>query len=278
MKLQGLTTGLREMPLGVAIDKALRKTRLASWRNRSAITVSCNGLSARLDLRRGSPDAEVVWQCFIAKQYEIPVVPGAPPIHRNAVREKYLDIIRSGMEPLIIDCGANIGASGAWFKMMYPESTIIAVEPAPDNFSALVANLSQFDTIEAIEAGIGPRDTTAFLLDPGSGAWGYQTSTEESPVKINMITLRSILDTRKSSNYAPFILKMDIEGAEKDLFEKGSYDSIECFPVLIFESHDFYMPAAQTSSPFFRFHADTGRDFLFGLENVFSIDMKSLMK
>lgn len=93
-----------------------------------------------------------------------------------------------------------------------------------------------------------------------------------------MISLQSILSAREADNFVPFILKIDIEGAEKNIFERDAYHSLECFPVLIFESHDFYMPAEQTSSPFFRFHADTGRDFLFGLENVFSIDMKSILK
>jgi FkbM family methyltransferase len=203
---------------------------------------------------------------------------GASPLHRNAVQAIYLDIIRSGKKPLIVDCGANIGASTAWFKMMYPEATIVAIEPAPDNFSMLVANSLQFDGINAVEAGIGPSDATAFLQDNGGGACGYRTGSDETSVKINIVSLKTIMEAEKFKNHAPFILKIDIEGAEKDLFEKSSYSSMDCFPVLIFESHDFCMPALKTSSPFFKFHADTGRDFLFGTENVFSIDMNSVLQ
>ena len=33
---------------------------------------------------------------------------------------------------LIIDCGANVGASVAWLSARYPEAHILAVEPAPE--------------------------------------------------------------------------------------------------------------------------------------------------
>jgi len=73
----------------------------------------------------------------------------------------------------------------------------------------------------------------------------------------------------------PFILKIDIEGAEKELFDH-SLEIIAAFPLIIFEPHDFYMPGARTASPFFRFHAETGRDFAFHYENIFSMNMNSL--
>jgi FkbM family methyltransferase len=238
--------------------------------------VQLNNQKARLQLRKQSTDAEVAWQCFVAGQYEIPVVLGGPPIHRKAVQAKYLDIVGSGKKPLIVDCGANIGASTLWFKLRYPQSTVVAIEPAPDNFAALVANCAPYSEIEPIEAGIGPADSSAFLLDSGGGAWGYQTSTKPTSVKINMVSLETICATKPADEYTPFILKIDIEGAEKDLFEPSTYAAFQRFPVLIYESHDFYMPAKRTSSPFFRFHADTGRDFLFGVENVFSFDMPAI--
>lgn len=278
MNLRNLAARFNDVSAGTAVDIVLRKLTLMSWRARTSISVTCNKQKAKLQVRKGSTDAEVVWQCFPARQYEIPVVMGARPLHRNAVQAKYLEILKSGKKPLIVDCGANIGASSAWFKMTYPASTVVAIEPAPDNFAALRANCSQFSEVDAFEAGIGPNDATAFLQDGGGGAWGYQTSDKETSVKINMISLRTILNAKKTDNYVPFILKIDIEGAEKDLFDRDSCESIGCFPVLIFESHDFYMPAQRTSSPFFRFHADTGRDFLFGLENIFSIDMKAMTK
>jgi FkbM family methyltransferase len=276
MSILSFKSQFEGLTLGGAIDRAIRIQKLKSWRNRSSVTVHVNNQTARLRLRKQSTDAEAAWQCFVAGQYEIPVVLGGPPIHRKAVPAKYLDIVASSKKLLIADCGANIGASTLWFKMKYPHATIIAIEPAPDNFAALVANCAPYSDIEPIQAGIGPADASAFLLDGGGGAWGYQTSAKPTSVKIDMLSLETICATKPADQYTPFILKIDIEGAEKDLFEPGSYAAFQRFPVLIYESHDFNMPARRTSSPFFRFHADTGRDFLFGYENVFSFDMPTI--
>jgi FkbM family methyltransferase len=273
MIISKIRSEFKEQSVGATVDLVLRRLMLKFWRRRALLTVSENSRSVRLNIRTSTTDAEVVWQCFSLKQYQIPVVVGGPRIHRDAVYLKYKSIVESGRKPLIIDCGANIGASTAWFKMKYPEATIVAIEPGPDNYKALVENCQQFSEIEAIEAGIGPADTFAFLQDGGGGAWGYQTGTEETAVRIKMISLATLLEA-KNNSYAPFILKIDIEGAEKHLFEPDTYSVFNRFPVIIFESHDFYMPAKRTSSPFFRFHSDTGRDFLFGSENIFSIDMK----
>lgn len=278
MRLSRLAEKFNSASPGVLLDKLLRRTTLKRWRTLSSLSVSCNNRHAKLQVRKGTTDAEVVWQCFSARQYEVPVVIGAAPLHRNAVQAKYADIVQSGRKPLIVDCGANIGASTAWLKMMYPKATIVAIEPAPDNFAVLSANSVQFENVDSVQAGIGPIVTTAFLKDNGGGAWGYQTSSEQSSVKIEMISLASVLESEKYKDHQPFILKIDIEGAEQYLFERDSYESMHRFPVIIFESHDFYMPAKKTSSPFFRFHADMGRDFLFGMENVFSIDMNAVME
>jgi FkbM family methyltransferase len=278
MSILSFKSQFEGLSLGAAIDGAIRTRKLKSWRNRSSLTVHCNHQKARLQLRKQSTDAEVTWQCFAAGQYEVPVVLGGPPIHRKAVHAKYLDIVSSGKKPLIVDCGANIGASTLWLKMKYPEATVIAVEPAPDNFSALVANCALYPDIEPIKAGIGPIDTTAFLSGIGGAAWGYQTSEKPSAIQVDMLSLKTTVSSKSADDFALFILKIDIEGAEKDLFSPDSFATFHSFPIIIYESHDFFMPAKRTSSPFFRFHAEMGRDFLFGYENVFSFDMPTITR
>jgi FkbM family methyltransferase len=41
--------------------------------------------------------------------------------------------LRHGQTPLILDLGANIGASAVWFAVRYPAAHIVAFEPHPDN-------------------------------------------------------------------------------------------------------------------------------------------------
>src|SRR5947208_4936670 len=42
----------------------------------------------------------------------------------------------------IIDAGANVGYSSAYFLSRFPEARIIALEPDPENFNALRRNLT----------------------------------------------------------------------------------------------------------------------------------------
>ncbi len=68
----------------------------------------------------------------------------------------------------------------------------------------------------------------------------------------------------------PFILKIDIEGGEADLFDDEP-EVFARFPVLIIELHDWMLPRGGTSRPFLRWHAAQDRDFVHIGENVFSL-------
>jgi FkbM family methyltransferase len=263
------------MSLGYRVDDLTRKIAKRIGRYRSSVPVRLDGKRGHLFVRKRTTDTEVVWQCFVMKQYDVPMVMGARALHRHAVALSYRAIVESGKRPLILDCGANIGASSIWFKMRYPGACVIAVEPGPDNAEMMRKNFAAFTEIVPVEAGIGPSSGTMFLEDDGGGEWGYKTVAHETPTRIEIKTVEDILHDYTSERDVPFILKIDIEGAEQALFE-GPLGAISKFPVIIFESHDFYLPGKGTSWPFFKFHCESGRDFLFGSENIFSIKMDAL--
>jgi hypothetical protein len=85
--------------------------------------------------RWSQSDALAIQQCFTEAQYDLP-----SGTHGVLIDKTYDDIIASGRQPLILDCGANIGASVAWFSVRYPKAHIVAVEPAPENFALLSRN------------------------------------------------------------------------------------------------------------------------------------------
>ena len=257
------------LPVGGRVDELVRLARLKTWRHMKHIRLQTAEGVVNLSLRKGSTDHEVVWQCFREQQYRIPTVRGVWPAHKLAIAATNERILRNGKTPLIVDCGANMGASAAWFNLMYPHSAIVAIEPAPANCQMLHQNLGHMPNIRVVEAGIGPRDHTAFLQDGGGGAWGYQTSDSPSNTKINMVSIDTLLADYPDADYEPFILKIDIEGAELALFTEAS-PIIDRFPLIIIELHDFCMPGRHTSNAFFKFHAAMNREFLFGFENLFS--------
>jgi FkbM family methyltransferase len=260
-------------PFGRAAHKAvsplirlLRRISNPDIPNDHTVTkVAYRGRTFNLELRRWSPSDELaVEQCFTQAQYDMPSGP-----HGVLIENLYREIVASGLQPLIIDCGANIGASVAWLSARYPEAHIIAVEPAEANFALLRRNCAGLD-VDLRLAGISSTDGRAYLYNPSGTHMDFRTTSEHRGVEIELVSVGSLLASKPAAAYAPFLLKIDIEGAEKNLFD-GDTDAINRFPLIILEPHDWLMPGQHTSQEFFRFHAAAGREFCMKHENVASI-------
>lgn len=227
-----------------------------------------NGQAFSIAHRGTGADLGAIAQCFDQQQYEIPPA-------RAGYREKadayYGALLAAGRIPLILDCGANIGASALWFHARYPKAHIVAVEPARDNVALLRQNLAGHP-IDARAAAIGATDGSTRLSDPGEGAWGYRTGEDaEGGYEVPLVAIATLLAETSLDRFEPFLLKLDIEGAERTLFDADTSPAAR-FPVIAIEIHDWLFPGERTASGFFRFHAAAGRDFLFHAENVFSLD------
>lgn len=255
--------------LSEKFDRRDRAFRLHMWKRCGSLRVDGPEGEARLAARRWSSDSDVIWQCFVDRQYAIPAVPRVAARHREAIGRRYREILAAGGKPLIVDCGANIGASACWLDLAYPGSTIVAIEPSPDNCRLLRANVAALGNAHVIEAGIGARDGRAFLFDGGGGQWGYQVSDQPSETAVEVLSIGTVLARWPEPEYVPFILKVDIEGAERELFA-GDWEAFDRFPLIMVEAHDFVTASPSPSVPFFEFHAARKRGFLFHLENIFS--------
>ncbi|WP_263367920.1 FkbM family methyltransferase [Edaphobacter bradus] len=234
--------------------------------NEQTITkVAYRGRTISIRHRRWSAsDVLAIQQCFEKQQYDMPA--GA---HGEQIQRVYRQIIASGRKPLIIDCGANIGASITWFAARYPEAHIVGIEPAPDNFEFLQLNCAGLD-VDLRQAGIGPEDGHAYIGGSG-GEMGYCIT--DSGIPVDIVSIGTLLASKPESQYAPFLLKLDIEGSEKSLFA-GDCTSINHFPLIILEPHDWAFPGQLCSRGFFRFHVAAGRDFCMNEENVGSIALE----
>jgi len=75
---------------------------------------------------------------------------------------------------------------------------------------------------------------------------------------------------KRRAGFTPFIAKIDIEGAEEELFSADT-GWVDEFPLLIIELHDGLIPTSASSRNFLRCMAERDRDFVYWGENVFSI-------
>lgn len=213
--------------------------------------------------REASSDESVVQQIFVNEDYSL---------RRLAMHGQISEFVTakllSGLRPLIIDLGANIGASAMYFALSYPNSKVIAVEPDPGNFELLSKNMHAFDCIP-VKAAVASEKGYVKLCDPGYGHWGFRTEVDTDG-EIETVTVPELVSKYGGEGFFPFIVKIDIEGAEAELFSSNS-EWVDFFPVLIIELHDWLLAGSNSSNNFLKCIAGRARDFVLLRENIFSI-------
>jgi FkbM family methyltransferase len=181
----------------------------------------------------------------------------------------YERIVAADQVPLVLDAGANIGASVLYFARAFPRAHIAALEPARDNFELLQPNAAGLD-VDARCAAIGAVDGETALVDPGEGEWGYRTAADAAGERVSVISATRLVTEKRAAGRVPFIAKIDIEGGEAELFSRDT-EWADPFPLLIIELHDWLLPRGGSSRNFLRWVAARDRDFVYIGENVFSI-------
>lgn len=142
----------------------------------------------------------------------------------------------------IIDCGANIGLSSIYFKLEFPNSKICLIEPFIDNYNLLIENLIPYNNVKTILGAIWHKKTNLRIersfRDKKEWAIQVEECFENSDLK--SFTINEIMSIMHFEVID--ILKIDIEGAEKQLFDNeiSSLDFLDVTKVLVIEIHDEY--------------------------------------
>jgi len=144
---------------------------------------------------------------------------------------------------LIVDCGANVGFASAFLLSRFPQASLIALEPDPENFEILERNLAPYGSrARALRAGVWSKCTRLRIEENpyrGGGAWARQVRecTPGESSDIEALDVPAILRHAKRDRIS--ILKLDIEGSECVVFAAPNLDSwlprVDCLAV---ELHD----------------------------------------
>lgn len=147
-------------------------------------------------------------------------------VFKTVILEKQYNIdlkIDRFSEITIIDGGANVGYTSIFYKDKYPNARIIAIEPFDENFQLLNENIkiNNLNNIHTEKKALWFKDTTLFI------DFNFRDSREHSirtcekqqriGVKVDAISLVALIEKYKIETIE--ILKLDIEGSEKDIFE-----------------------------------------------------------
>lgn len=157
--------------------------------------------------------------------------------------EAYDAILAKGSVPLIIDCGANTGLSAIMFAKKFPYSRVLAIEPGPDNCVFFKRNCRGLHNIKLYQNAIGSELGTVSLSGSRNDALRTtRDKTKEGDVEI--ITVNNLLN--EYPGCTPFLIKIDVEGFEDDLFAQNT-EWVSEFYVLVIEAHDWLFPTMAKS-------------------------------
>ena len=151
----------------------------------------------------------------------------------------------SSAEPLIVDCGSNIGLAVLYFKRLYPKCRIIAFEPDAATFGMLERNVKANNLAgvtlvqKALCDSVG---SVEFYVSPERPGMLVQSMRKENLASSQVTSV----ETETLSTYLTEpvdLLKMDIEGAEdqvlKDLNETGKLSLVR---EIVLEYHHHLTP------------------------------------
>jgi FkbM family methyltransferase len=234
----------------------------------AAINLSFNGINRDFQYRPDTSDLAVIKQVFSGSDYDLKRLRRGPELG-----EFYQAAIASKRPPLIIDGGANIGASSVFFAGAFPGARVIAIEPEGSNFDLLTKNARDL-SIECVQGALASNPGSVELVDPGEGHWGIRTTVvgggKQIGQSVSCVTINELYAAH-ALPCVPFIVKIDIEGGEHELFTINT-EWVALTPLIIIELHDWLLPRKANSRPFLQCIAGHNRDFVYMGEHIFSID------
>lgn len=179
------------------------------------VNIKFRKLTQTIFLRTYKGDIDIFYEIFQKKIYSVPAVTQDVSV--------------------IIDLGANIGLSAIYFTALFPNSRILCVEPGEENFHFLLRNLApgiQSGNILTLKAAVMGSDGMASYVD---SRMQYNGKVTNGDIKnTEAYSMNSLFN--KYNIQSADLIKMDIEGAEKELFQNNTewLSDVKC---LIIEMH-----------------------------------------
>jgi FkbM family methyltransferase len=231
----------------VGIGQALHLSLSNGFRT-GELTVRYPGFQHPFSLRAGTSDFETFREILLYSEMEFPV---AKPPKR------------------ILDAGANIGLAALAFLRRFPEAEIIAIEAEPRNFELLVRNLAPYPNVTCVQGALWFQSGTVFIDDATADNWSFTVSgdkvdAEAAGIPIRAYTVHELMQLRKWQSID--LVKMDIEGAEKDIFDTDR-SWLDAVDMLVVETHDRFRPGSRRSvyraTDGFPWEAEAGEKLVF---------------
>ena len=215
-RLVRIRTLMRLMPLWDAFGLALRE------KSSCEIKIECFSTKRTIIIRGATTDSYCFDKVFAYEEYQIPF---------------------ECTPKVIVDAGANVGMATLYFANRYPNARIVAIEPATENFKMLQRNCVSLPNVTLIQAALWPLRRRLKLSNRYNQEWAYsvyEENTEENAPEVSTISMNDILHNFGIRRID--LLKLDIEGAELELFSTGAETWLQSVGCIAIELHDRVRP------------------------------------
>ncbi|BBM84878.1 FkbM family methyltransferase [Candidatus Uabimicrobium amorphum] len=143
----------------------------------------------------------------------------------------------------IIDAGANVGYAALFFAHKYPEASIVCIEPEISNVEILRQNIRQHKKIKVLPNALWHTTACLQIDNPSDEKYAFRVS-QVPQSNIQSITVPDILRSLQWPKID--ICKIDIEGAEKQVFSENT-DWIQHTRAIVIELHEQMVPGCKQS-------------------------------
>lgn len=224
----------------------------------SPVTVSCG--AHRLTVRPMDSDPFVLAQIFTAGEYD------ARPFWMERLNCVAAGLRRDGRVPLIVDAGANVGYSALYLAEQFPDAVVIAVEPDVECVDLIKRNCGANPRIKPVHAALWSHRNGVDLDSRAEGSWANRVSDGGTTPSVTLAQLIG-----EVPGAAPFIVKLDIEGAETEVC-RASPAEVASFICIMIEPHDWMLPGSGGLSPLYEAVAGKKMDTLIRDETLMLFD------
>ena len=186
-------------------------------RKNSLIDVQPKGIRHPIYLRNNTTDLAMFDYIFLAKEMDIDF----------------------GFKPkVVVDCGGHIGLCAVFLANKYPDATIYSIEPEESNYEMLLKNTNPYPNIKCLNLGLWNKPSYLKIVDAGFGHWGFITEevSKKEEATVEAISISKIMELYHIDEID--VCKINIEGTEKEMFEKNYETWIPKTKSIVIELHD----------------------------------------
>ena len=200
---------------GLRIAASLRRAQWAAPAD-TLVPIVVPRLPHPVMLRAGSSDVGVFDQVF---------------------RQRQADFAVEGEPEFIVDAGANTGLTAARFATRFPRARILALEIDPSNFDLLQRNTRHYPNVEPVHKGLWSHRTRIRVDNPDAESWAFQAAEVKGSEDASIEAL-GVADLMVDYRLPRIdLLKIDIEGAEHEVFAGGIDAWIDRVAMIAVETH-----------------------------------------